>query len=279
MLRAGIIADTHWGTRMEFRPIVAETQAFQEGEEDGGLTCGAAFTGQGERRMQVRAYNHWVSLLADARLPQIDTLDPAALPGFAANAVLLHVPGGTADPAIAWLGSALAEECGAAGLAPSHLRDAPAGSLLARVADHYRAIVDSGAPAGFEAEFVGLRGATMLYRGILLPFTADGLTPTHVLAVINWKELAGEQLEAQIAREMARAMRRDRAPLSATLLTDWADGPGLDSVASADITVVEPAGELVLLLVRRDPAGGEHLLGEVPADPQLIAAAAQRLGV
>ncbi len=127
---------------------------------------------------------------------------------------------------------------------------------------------------------MGLRGATMLYRGILLPFTATGTHPTHVLAVINWKELAGEQLEQQIAREMARALRRDRAPLTPTLLTDWADGPGLSAPepASPPGAATDP-GELVLMLVRRDPAGGEQVLGEVPADPQLIAAAAQRMGL
>ncbi|WP_121115912.1 hypothetical protein [Croceibacterium ferulae] len=262
---------------MDFGPAAADTAflADYQPDDDGGLTCAAAFAGHGERRMQVRAYNYWVSLLAETSLPRIDMLDPAALPGFAANAVLLHVPDGTGQPAITWLGAALAAECGLGDTTPTHLHQAPAGSLLERVDDHYRAIIDSGAPAGFEAEFVGLRGSTMLYRGILLPFTATGTGPTHVLAVINWKELAGEQLEAQIAREMAPALRRDRVPLTPMLLTDWADGPGLPAPA-AELPL---AGELVLMLVRRDPAGGEQVLGEVPADPQLIAAAAQRMGL
>jgi hypothetical protein len=276
-----IPSQPHEGHAMDFRHVAADTAFLADHlPDDGdGLTCAAAFAGHGERRMQVRAYNYWVSLLADTSLPRIDLLDPATLPGFAANAVLLHVPDRAAEPAIAWLGAALAAECGVAAATLTHLHDAPAGSLLERVDDHYRAIIDSGAPAGFEAEFVGLRGATMLYRGILLPFTATGTHPTHVLAVINWKELAGEQLEAQIAREMARALRRDRAPLTPTLLTDWADGPGLAAPEPALPPAAIQPGELVLMLVRRDPAGGEQLLGEVPADPQLIAAAAQRLGL
>ena len=263
---------------MDFRPVAADTFLVDhQPDDDGGLTCAASFAGHGERRMQVRAYNYWVSLLADTCLPRVDMLDPTTLPGFAANAVLLHVPDGTGEPAIAWLGAALAAECGLGAATPAHLHDAPPGSLLERVDDHYRAIIDSGAPAGFEAEFVGLRGATMLYRGILLPFSATGTSPTHVLAVINWKELAGEQLEEQIAREMARALRRDRAPLTPALLTDWADGPGVSAPTLAATTA--PVGELVLMLVRRDPAGGEQVMGEVPADPQLIAAAAQRMGL
>ena len=264
---------------MDFQPVAVDAAFLADDQpEDAGLTCAAAFAGHGERRMQVRAYNYWVSLLADTSLPRIDMLDPSCLPGFAANAVLLHVPDG-GEPMIAWLGAALRAECGVGAATLTHLHDAPAGSLLERVDDHYRAIIDSGAPAGFEAEFVGLRGATMLYRGILLPFTATGTHPTHVLAVINWKELAGEQLEEQIAREMARALRRDRAPLTPTLLTDWADGPGVPAPEADLPPVGAGAGELVLMLIRRDPAGGEQVLGEVPANPQLIAAAAQSMGL
>ena len=38
--------------------------------------------GSDERRMHVRAYNHWVSLLDGAPFPAIDRLDPAAIGDF-----------------------------------------------------------------------------------------------------------------------------------------------------------------------------------------------------
>ena len=38
--------------------------------------------GQDERRMQVRAYNHWASLLGEFDLPLVADLDPDALPDF-----------------------------------------------------------------------------------------------------------------------------------------------------------------------------------------------------
>jgi len=252
------------------------------GDEDATLACGAITVGQGERRMQVRAYNYWIGLQGGRPLPAIHALDCAALPGFGPHAVLLRfAPAGASaaddpGPTIAWLGSAIAEECGAAPGTLVRLADAPAGSLLARVAGHHHAIANSGAPAGFEAEFIGLRGATMLYRGILLPFSADGTTPDHVLAVINWKELAGEQLEAQIAREMRQVLGQGSvSPAGAPTLTDWADGPAAD----VGPPPVDAADALVLLLVRRDPAGGDHLLGEIRDDATLIGAAVQRIGL
>ena len=36
--------------------------------------------GSDERRMQVRAYNHWASLLDDRNFPSVEDLDPSALP-------------------------------------------------------------------------------------------------------------------------------------------------------------------------------------------------------
>ncbi|RYY39412.1 MAG: hypothetical protein EOP59_12585, partial [Sphingomonadales bacterium] len=38
--------------------------------------------GQDERRMQVRAYNHWASLLGNANFPDIADLEPDALDDF-----------------------------------------------------------------------------------------------------------------------------------------------------------------------------------------------------
>ena len=41
--------------------------------------------GQDERRMQVRAYNHWASLLGDANFPSIEDLEPESLSDFGPN--------------------------------------------------------------------------------------------------------------------------------------------------------------------------------------------------
>ena len=69
--------------------------------------------GTDERRMHVRAYNHWVSLLRGRAYPSIEDLDPADIADFGPHSVLLDFSQGIENPAIAFLGGALREECGA----------------------------------------------------------------------------------------------------------------------------------------------------------------------
>jgi hypothetical protein len=71
--------------------------------------------GQDERRMQVRAYNHWASLLGEANFPSIEDLQPEDLNDFGPNSVLLDFSAGIDDPVVQFLGDKLADECGAEG--------------------------------------------------------------------------------------------------------------------------------------------------------------------
>jgi hypothetical protein len=184
--------------------------------------------GQDERRMQVRAYNHWASLLDNRNFPSIEDLDPEALPDFGPYSVLLDFTGGIEDPAILYLGDQLAEECGTQGEI-ANLTDVPSRSLLSRITDHYMQILANQAPIGFEAEFVNQREATILYRGILLPFSSDDDTIDFIYGVINWKELADQHttdellLEIDQALEAATPLRREAEP--AEPMVEWADGP------------------------------------------------------
>lgn len=195
---------------------------------------------QDERRMQVRAYNLWASLLGNRTFPSIEDFDPEGLPDFGPYSVLLDFTGGVEDPGIRYLGGKLAEECGTDGPI-ARLSDVPSRSLLSRITDHYMQILANQAPIGFEAEFVNQRGATVLYRGILLPFSSDDETIDFIHGVINWKELADQQtadellLEIDQALDVATEAARDETPL-----TEWADGPAdtgiLDLVVPADAT-------------------------------------------
>src|SRR5947209_12568326 len=60
--------------------------------------------GVDERRMHVRAYNHWVSLLDGRPYPSINDLDPSRIDDFGPNSVLLDFSEGGEDPRVAWLG-------------------------------------------------------------------------------------------------------------------------------------------------------------------------------
>ncbi len=206
-------------------------------EDDIGDEAPPPEIGQDERRMQVRVYNFWASLLQDRNYPNVGDLDPDNLPDFGPNGVLLDFSEGIEDPLISSLGSRLAEECGASGLEISRLSDVPARSLLSRITDHYMQILGNQAPIGFEAEFVNQRGATILYRGILLPFSSDDETIDYIYGVINWKELADSQSADELLLEIDQALDdsadRNRRRSQDMPMADWADGPG--SIAANDV--------------------------------------------
>ncbi|WP_404334503.1 hypothetical protein AB2M62_13445 [Sphingomonas sp. MMS12-HWE2-04] len=183
--------------------------------------------GSDERRMHVRAYNHWVSLLHGRAYPSIEDLDPDNIADFGPHSVLLDFSKGVDSPSIRYLGRALREECGV-DRSITHVAQVPTRSLLSRLTDHYLQIIANRAPIGFEAEFVGQRGHNTLYRGILMPFSSDSDGIDFIYGVINWKELVDAETEARIHAEIAESRRGTPAPAVAAI---WADGPsaGFDS--------------------------------------------------
>jgi hypothetical protein len=240
--------------------------------------------GRAERRLQVRAYSLWAGALGERQYPAVAALDTAKLADLEPYGVLLDFGPGSADPAVRRIGAKLAQECGPPGTI-ARLSDAPAGSLLARISDHYGDILAHQAPIGFEAEFVNWRGATILYRGILLPFSSDDATIDHVFGVINWKELAdsriADELQLQIEGtiEPLRRLRLDSAGPA-----DWSqDAPNIDEALAERLRVRDPqpidaeGDEFALVFARRLPSGEVAWLGEVPGDARLLERAARRL--
>ncbi len=231
--------DTLRGTFDSDEP--ADAKAFEEGsgDEHGGEAREPAIAevrppsiGQDERRMQVRAYNHWASLLEDRAFPSIEDLEASELPDFGPYAVVLDFTQGIDDPLVRFLGEELGHECGAKGLI-KRLSDVPPRSLLSRITDHYMQILANQAPIGFEAEFVNQRGSSILYRGILLPFSSNDETIDFICGVINWKEIADALtadellLEIDQAIDGSEAAERELEPVRhhSGPMTDWADSP------------------------------------------------------
>lgn len=178
--------------------------------------------GTDERRMHVRAYNYWVSLLDGRPFPTIGDLDPASLTDFAPNSVLMDFTGGPENPGIPYLGRGLREEGGVEEQIRT-IADVPGRSLLSRLTDHYLEIIANRAPVGFEAEFVAHSGMNTLYRGILMPFSSDGVTIDFIYGVINWKVAAGEDLPRDILAAVDRALAEPRPTVAPAPI--WADGP------------------------------------------------------
>ena len=224
---------------------LGDERDYDTGEDDFGREAPPIAIGTDERRMQVRAYNHWAGLLEDQSFPAIDDLDLDALPDFGPYSVLLDFTVGIENPGITFLGSELAQECEITPHNLQTLSDVPARSLLSRITDHYMQILANQAPIGFEAEFVNQRGATILYRGILLPFSTDDEKIDFIYGVINWKELADQHTSDELLLQVDQAL--ENKPLSTpdrtdeTPMTDWADGPGASVANDTGDDEVAPA--------------------------------------
>jgi len=187
--------------------------------------------GADERRMHARAYNYWVSLLHGRDYPSIEDLEPANITDFGPYSVLLDFSSGIEDPAIAYLGKALREEC-MLDSSVTLISQVPGRSLLSRLTDHYLQIISNRAPIGFEAEFVASSGTNTLYRGILMPFSSDDEQIDFIYGVINWKELVDPAIQATLDAEFDASVRT--APLTAATAPVWADGPGHDMVTEIE---------------------------------------------
>jgi len=235
-------------------------------QEDGAIDAPAS-VGVDERRMQVRAYNYWASLLADRAYPSVEDLD---LDGadFGSHSVLLDFTAGVENPGLAFLGDTLREES-QIDEDVHYISQIPGRSLLSRLTDHYLQIIANRAPIGFEAEFVNDRGTTIMYRGILLPFSSDDDTIDFIMGVINWKEAVAADQAEELQLSVEQALR-SAAPLTAPVPV-WADGP--DSQHLDDDVAVDAApgfaglGKDEELLLDAEVEADEDDGDEVPVDP------------
>lgn len=260
--------DTYRGNFVDHSDHGDDWPEIDSNDDEVGREPPPAPVGQDERRMQVRAYNHWASLLGDRSFPSIEDLDPEALPDFGPFSVLLDFSAGIENPSIQFLGEKLAEECGADGPIET-LADVPSRSLLSRITDHYMQILANQAPIGFEAEFVNQREATILYRGILLPFSSDDDTIDFIYGVINWKELADQRTTDALLQEIDRALEPRVPEARHDELTDWADGPTdlhHDEAANVlDLAAFAPQADSTMAFPEPGFGGIEDAPGSLPA--------------
>ena len=208
----------------------------------------AAAIGTDERRMHVRAYNYWVSLLEGRDFPSIEELEPGDVEDFAGNSILLDFTCGRDNPGIPYIGAAIRDECGLDETMRT-INDVPSRSLLSRLTDHYLQIIANRAPIGFEAEFANQREETICYRGILMPFSSDGDTIDFIYGVINWKTVG----EMSAADPFASPVEEPEATVAAV-------------EAVVDVPMIETeaeTGEIELAGIADDlPAGPAPVVGQ-----------------
>ncbi|WP_294007118.1 hypothetical protein [Sphingomonas sp.] len=219
------------------------------GEYDAPAVASAAdiadAIGTDERRMHVRAYNYWCSLLDGRDYPSIEDLEPGNIHDFGPHSVLLDFTEGGANPATPYIGTAIREECALDDNVKS-IDDVPSRSLLSRLTDHYLQIIANRAPVGFEAEFVNQRGRAICYRGILMPFSSDGDTIDFIYGVINWKDVGGADEVPQVlipalvplapepVAEEEHPFALDQAIEAGAPHLSWEDGPLADADTADD---------------------------------------------
>jgi hypothetical protein len=199
----------------EFEPSGSEESLAPDAE--------GTLAGGEERRLQVRAYNHWASLLNGCEFPSVEDLAPAELDEFADHSVLFDFTSGVANADLRYVGQAIRDESGVDEDART-LADVPPRTLLSRIGGHCPQMVASRAPVGFESEFENLRGETLSCRGVLLPFSSDGSTIDFVYAVITWKAIeaaeADEPVEAELSPEESKLADMIAQPGFSPGLTD-----------------------------------------------------------
>ncbi len=241
-------------------------------DQDDGAIDAPPVVGVDERRMQVRAYNYWASLLADRAYPSVEDLDLDRA-DFGPYSVLLDFTAGIENPGLSYIGERLREESQIDDDV-HYINQIPGRSLLSRLTDHYLQIIANRAPIGFEAEFVNDRGVTIMYRGILLPFSSDDDTIDFIMGVINWKEALPADQAGELQLSVEQALR-GAAPLIAPVPV-WADGPDSQHIddesgaapgfAALDDDGALPSVEAAAEIDDADPVSGDPGVGAELAD-------------
>jgi hypothetical protein len=231
--------------------------------------------GLDERRMHVRAYNYWASLLGSRLYPALDDFDPAALDDFGPHGVVLNFTD-PAQPQLIFIGKALRVECGL-DEDITRIADVPNRSLLSRLTDHYLEVIANRAPIGFEAEFIGRRGNNTMYRGILMPLSSDGETIDNIYGVINWKELADAATTAALVVEVDRALAQ--RPTLVSMNPVWADSPSARMLSDTYAPSTEDDETDDLIVAGRDDALDARLAAAREASRQAAAALGRALAL
>ncbi|MCH8202917.1 MAG: PAS domain-containing protein [Proteobacteria bacterium] len=140
-----------------------------------------------ERRLHLKIFDHWVSLLGGREFPELDEMQSEMEDETLAASFVIDLAPGLSEATLHFAGEQLmADYGGEQPLLGRKIDDLGRYSVIARLADHFLEVVSNRAPIGFEAEFERQDGRQAAYRGILLPFSEDGSEINYILGVISW---------------------------------------------------------------------------------------------
>lgn len=189
-----------------------------------------------ERRMINRLAAYWEQLRGERTFPSMRDIEANQLEEIRSNCFVLDISESVDEPVIRFIGDALSEG-GTVARSGDPLAGVSKRSLFGRISEHFLECIANGAPVGIEAEFDDDKGETILYRGVVVPFSDDDEHIDFVLGAVNCKVKGDEGTE-------------DAAPDSDALADETADQGAPDMVADND----------------DEPAMAEPVAGEVAAE-------------
>jgi len=148
-----------------------------------------------DHHMQVRALNLWAELLDENSVPSIENVSLKDDPDLGSHSILLDFNHGLKNPLISHFGEKLAAQCEVS-RDIAKLEQASGSFLLDRLTNFCIPVFESRTPKDFETEWVNNDGGIVLYRGILLPFSASDGEIDNIFAFINWKVIDEPQYDA-----------------------------------------------------------------------------------
>ncbi len=140
-----------------------------------------------ERGLVLRLLSHWRELVGERQYPSFSELDPESIPDIWSYSFVLDIAGHADDPIFRVAGPKYAAYL------PIDLRNlpiskAPRDSLIEKSVAFAQEIIAKQVPISRGGEFMKPGGGTVLYRGIILPMSDDGITVSRLLGAANCRE-------------------------------------------------------------------------------------------
>ncbi len=142
-----------------------------------------------DRRMVLQMLAYWREMRGDGAFPSFEDFDPRAIPEIWVNVFVLDLEGFPNDPLFRLAGDAFAAKTGSP-LRNIRISQVPENTLAERSVSYYREVIARGVPISRGGEFNKSDGTKVLYRGVILPMSDDGVTINGLLGAANCREPA-----------------------------------------------------------------------------------------
>ncbi|HYM30323.1 MAG TPA: PAS domain-containing protein [Candidatus Cybelea sp.] len=137
-----------------------------------------------ERRLVLRLLNHWREIAGERAMPSFADLRAEAMPDMWPHCYVLELKAPPAPPLLKIIGASFADEAGL-DLIGKPVSSLPADTLIRNASRYWDMVMDKRVPVSLGGEFKHRGGHLVLYRSIILPLSANGAGPDHLLGGAN----------------------------------------------------------------------------------------------